>query len=595
MGGVSKLWQIPDTWLWTTMGNVAEVVGGGTPSTKNPKNFEGSIPWITPADLSGYSEKHISGGVRSISKLGFEESGARWLPKGTVLFSSRAPIGYVAIASRPVTTNQGFKSFIPAQGVLSDYVYYWLTLAKSHAESLASGTTFLELSGAKAALIPFPLAPTAEQARIVEKIEELLTVLDAGVEELKTARKKLLQYRQSLLNVAANGGLTEKWRENHRIEKNGVQLVHDVLNERRSHWEGGKLAKITEQGKKPIKGWQKESPDFLRPGMANLSQLPSAWEWANVQQIVSDERHSLAIGPFGSNLKVSDYRDFGVPLVFVRNIRSGNYGGEFTKFISQDKAKELNAHSVVAGDVLVTKMGEPPGDADVYPDSQPLAVITADCIKIRCNEALMNPFFLKIVLNSNIGKRQIGPMTQGVAQKKVSLGRFSNLTIPVPPVDEQKMIVRMIGEAENNIRAQLASIDLSLQQCSAQRKNILRTAFSGQLTPQDPRDESVHLLMERIFTQKNSQKKVIKSRKNKMKKEVATVGMKLVDVLSEAGDWLTAQEAFHRCGVADHASTAEIEVLYAELRTLDKSNRLSVEPVVDSQGRKITDRIKLVG
>ncbi len=102
--------------------------------------------------------------------------------------------------------------------------------------------------------------------------------------------------------------------------------------------------------------------------------------WASIEQIASDERYSLAIGPFGSNLKVPDYRDFGVPLVFVRNIRSGKYGGEHTKYVNPEKAIELSAHSVAAGDVLVTKMGEPPGDADVYPADQPSAIITADCI-----------------------------------------------------------------------------------------------------------------------------------------------------------------------------------------------------------------------
>ena len=172
------------------MGDIASVTGGGTPSTSNPLHFNGTIPWITPADLSHHIGKTIAGGDRYISEEGMEKSGAKWLPQGTVLFSSRAPIGYVAIASRPVTTNQGFKSFTPADGMTSDYLYYWLSSAKPIAEELASGTTFLEISGAKAAQIPCPVAPIAEQTRIVEKLEELLSDLDAGVAELKAAQKK---------------------------------------------------------------------------------------------------------------------------------------------------------------------------------------------------------------------------------------------------------------------------------------------------------------------------------------------------------------------------------------------------------------------
>ena len=480
------------------MGDVTDVIGGGTPSTTNPRNFEGTVPWITPADMSGYSRKAISGGSRCISEQGLEDSGARLLPQGTVLFSSRAPIGYVAIASQPVTTNQGFKSFVPGLGLSSDYLYYWLTSAKQHAEALASGTTFLELSGAKAALIPLPLAPAGEQTRIVTKLEELLSDLDAGVAELKAAQKKLAQYRQSLLKAAVEGALTAEWRTRNTPLETGAQLLARILTERRARWEAKQTLKFKEQGKPPPKDWQEKYPEPVQPDTTDLPALPAGWVRASIEQIASDERYSLSIGPFGSNLKVPDYRVSGVPLVFVRNIRSGKYGGEHTKYVTPEKAIELSAHSIAAGDVLVTKMGEPPGDADVYPDDQPPAIITADCIKIRCWHDLMSPVFLKSVVNSNIGKRQIEPMTQGVAQKKVSLGRFSSLAVPVPPAEEQALIVRMVNEAGHNAVEQLAAIELSLKQSTAQRQNILRAAFAGQLVPQDPNDEPASVLLARI-------------------------------------------------------------------------------------------------
>src|ERR1035441_5980658 len=95
-------WAIPETWSWTVASEIAQIIGGGTPSTTDPKNFDnGGIPWITPADLTGYREKMISRGARNITEKGLRESGARLMPAGTVLFSSRAPIGYVAIADNP--------------------------------------------------------------------------------------------------------------------------------------------------------------------------------------------------------------------------------------------------------------------------------------------------------------------------------------------------------------------------------------------------------------------------------------------------------------------------------------------------------------
>lgn len=321
---------------------------------------------------------------------------------------------------------------------------------------LVQGALYPAVRPKDIAAFTFAFETPAQQTRIVAKLEELLSDLDAGVAELKAAQKKLAQYRQSLLKAAVEGALTAEWRQQHPPTEAGAQLLQRILTERRARWEAKQLAKFQQQGKTPPKDWQKKYPEPVQPDTTNLPELPQGWVWASVEQIASDERYSLSIGPFGSNLKVSDYRDAGVPLVFVRNIRSGNYGGEHTKYVTQEKAVALAAHSVAAGDVLVTKMGEPPGDADVYPDDQPPAVITADCIKIRCWPGLVKPEFLKAVINSHIGKRQIEPMTQGVAQKKVSLGRFISLAVPIPPADEQVLIVQKLIAADREAAEQLA-------------------------------------------------------------------------------------------------------------------------------------------
>lgn len=443
------------------------------------------------------------------------------------------------------------------------------------------------------AAFTFAFETPKQQNRIVAKLEELLSDLDAGVSELKAAQEKLKQYRKSLLKAAVEGSLTAEWRAKNAPSETGAQLLQRILTERRARWEAKQLEKFTEQGKTPPKDWRKKYAEPEQPDTTDLPELPEGWVWASVEQVSSDEKYSLAIGPFGSNLKVTDYRNSGVPLVFVRNIRSGNYGGEYTKFVTEEKAKELSAHSVQPGDVLVTKMGEPPGDADVYPQTQPVAIITADCIKIRCKSGLMAPEFLKAAINSEIGKRQIRPMTQGVAQKKVSLGRFSSLAVPVPPMDEQSVVVKILTEAEREAAAELKAIDYSLKQSAAQRQNILRAAFAGELVPQDPNDEPASVLLERIRAERAERAKQPKTRKTKPK-EIAIMASQLIDVLAEAGDWVPAQEAFRRCGVADGALTERIEELYAELRKLDKAGRLAVEAVTDAQGLKLYDKLKLL-
>ncbi len=101
---------LPKGWVWTRLEEIGNVAAGGTPSTNDPNNFDGDIPWITPADLSDFKGKFIEHGKRNLSQKGLNSSSAVLLPAGTVLFSSRAPIGYVAIAANPVSTNQGFKN-----------------------------------------------------------------------------------------------------------------------------------------------------------------------------------------------------------------------------------------------------------------------------------------------------------------------------------------------------------------------------------------------------------------------------------------------------------------------------------------------------
>ena len=142
-------------WPQGTLSDLGTVVGGGTPSKKHPEYYsEHGIPWITPKDLSVDKSKFISHGENDISDIGFSNSSATKMPEGTVLFSSRAPIGYIAIASNVVTTNQGFKSVIPNTNVGTAFMYFFLKQALPTIEGMASGSTFKEISGSGMKSVP---------------------------------------------------------------------------------------------------------------------------------------------------------------------------------------------------------------------------------------------------------------------------------------------------------------------------------------------------------------------------------------------------------------------------------------------------------
>ena len=182
--------------------DIGDIVSGATPKTTVAENFGGAIPWLTPADLSGYTQKYISRGKRNLTQLGYDSCSTQIMPSGTVLFSSRAPIGYTAIAKNPICTNQGFKSIVPKPFVNSEFLYYQLIYLRKTIQDMGSGTTFKEISAKKFGAVQVTIPPLVEQEHIISRIEELFSQLDASVAELKTAKERLKVYRQAVLKEA---------------------------------------------------------------------------------------------------------------------------------------------------------------------------------------------------------------------------------------------------------------------------------------------------------------------------------------------------------------------------------------------------------
>ena len=311
-----------------------------------------------------------------------------------------------------------------------------------------SSQTVKHLSSRSIAEILLPNPSLSEQHRIVARVEALLSQVNATRERLNRVPLIMKRFRQAVLAAACSGRLTESWRE----ENEGFL-----------------------QSKQEI-------PQFK----ADVD-LPISWNWVSPAKIVKQETpHSLAIGPFGSDLKVSDYTSSGVPLIFVRNIRSGIFSDISTKYISSMKAKELAAHKVQSRDVLITKMGDPPGDARIYPENVPDGIITADCIKMSLNPLIANPNYIEYAINSRLVKNQIYSITMGVAQSKISLARFKKIGIPLPPLEEQHEIVRSVNALftlADKIELQVAD---ATKRTEALIQALLAKAFRGELVEREP-------------------------------------------------------------------------------------------------------------
>jgi len=178
-------------WKECTISEIGTVVGGATPSTKKAENYEGgTIAWITPKDLSTFKGRYISNGERNITETGLKSCSTQLLPKNTVLFSSRAPIGYVAIAQNEVCTNQGFKSVIPNSDTDPLFLFYLLKYNKDKIENMGSGTTFKEVSGNTMKSIKVKVPCEYEEQK---KIASILGALDDKIEENERINNNLEQ------------------------------------------------------------------------------------------------------------------------------------------------------------------------------------------------------------------------------------------------------------------------------------------------------------------------------------------------------------------------------------------------------------------
>nr|WP_255572534.1 MULTISPECIES: restriction endonuclease subunit S [Acidovorax] len=451
------------------LGDVADVVAGvGFPKDMQGGQ-DGAIPVFKVGDISAawLQGKSLLADSRNYLSAEEAKSLGKCVPAGATVF---AKIGEAlrlnrrVMLGRDALVDNNVMGLVPKREKVSPkYLYYFMQTVDLG--ELSRSTTVPSIRKSDVVEISIPVPRLAAQDQIVAELEKQFSRLDEAVANLQRVKANLKRYKASVLKAAVEGRLVETeatlaHREG-RTYETGEQLLQRILEERRAKWTGKR------KYREPVK-----------PETEALSELPTGWVWASPEQVSAGEPYSLAIGPFGSSLKVSDYKTEGVPLVFVRNIRSGSFGGENTVYVTADKAAELSAHSVDAGDVLVTKMGDPPGDVCRYPANRPPAVITADCIKLRVTKVGVDPGFIEYAIASRVVQDQILGITKGVAQLKVNLANFSSIALPLPPYAEQARIVVEVDSHLSIIREVEAEVDANLQRAQALRQSVLQRDFS---------------------------------------------------------------------------------------------------------------------
>ena len=203
--GIKWLDDVPAHWEVRRLKTMARIVNGATPSTLTPEYWGGDITWLTPEDLGRLDTAYIEHGARSITQKGYDSCGTTIAPAGSLVISTRAPIGHIAILRRPACVNQGCRLIITADAIQSGYLYYQLAVAKSEIASFGKGTTFMELSKADLASFRFACPPPAEQAAIAAHLDWLTAKLDAAIAGARQSAALLDEYRAALIAAAVTG------------------------------------------------------------------------------------------------------------------------------------------------------------------------------------------------------------------------------------------------------------------------------------------------------------------------------------------------------------------------------------------------------
>lgn len=390
--------EIPENWVWVRLGVIGSIVGGGTPRTENSDYWQnGSIPWLTPADMKFINGKYVGSGSRFISFEGLSNSSAQLLPIGSIVFSSRAPIGYVAITINQLCTNQGFKSIVPYLPGFSDFIYYFLLGNTEEIEKLGSGTTFKEVSGGVVAQILIPLPPLAEQQRIVKKLEEVLPEIEKlaldenKLDELEKAFPKKM--KDAILQYAIQGKLTEQLPE----DGDARDLLKEIQQEK------AKLVKTSKIKKeKPFSPIVEDDIPF---------DIPDNWEWCRINEIVW----------LGNGEKKTKKK---LPYLEAKVLRG-----------QKESTYRTSGEVVFEGDRIILVDGENSGEVfDVLYEGY-LGSTFKKLMFVSDSVIPYTLFFLKkyqtLFKNNKTGS----------AIPHLNKTLFKELLIPLPPVDEQLRII----------------------------------------------------------------------------------------------------------------------------------------------------------
>lgn len=402
--------DLPNDWKTAKIEDLGSVVSGGTPSREITNYWGGTIPWVTPGEVTTLKQKTLRLTHESITSEGLRQSGANLLPAGSLLVTTRASLGYCAINSVPVTTNQGFKSIVFRQSLNPDYYYHWTPKLSSELKRRASGTTFLEISGSDFKQLELPVPPSEEQ----QKIAQILDTLDTQIQKTEALIAKLEKIKEGLL--------------------------HDLLT--RGIDQSGQLRPMPEH-----------APECYKNSVLGL--IPKSWDirpLGSVAEIVSGVT-------LGGQQASSSWPL--VPYLRVANVQDGYLDLEQVKFL-RVKPADVEKFRLIPGDVLMNEGGDfdKLGRGTVWEGEIEPCIHQNHVFRVRTYPKALDPYFLAYFSGSSRGKAYfIKSSKQSTNLASINSTQLKAFEVPVPPSIEQVAIVERLKVLKKRIESEARELD----------------------------------------------------------------------------------------------------------------------------------------
>jgi type I restriction enzyme S subunit len=415
--------SLPEGWGLKTVGDLYNVLGGGTPSTAVPEYWSGDIPWITSADIHGLKDIRPR---KNINQDAIDNSATTLVPAGSLIVVTRVSLGKVAITNFPLCFSQDSQALIAKnKNVLPGFALYYLAQAVQSFKYQGRGTTISGVTKKQLKELSFPLAPLPEQERIVRRIEELFSDLEAGLASLGRVQMGLQRYKASVLKAACEG-----------------RIFGDF--------------ELGNEG------------------------LPVGWQWTTVGELAAEEPYSITDGPFGSKLKTQHYTESGPRVIRLQNIGDGEFR-DARAHISQEHFDTLKKHRIHAGDLVIAGLGESLPRACIIPEYVGDAIVKADCIRFKPNPELAENKYLLYALNSETVKKLSAKIVHGIGRPRMNQQEIKAIPIPLPPLDEQRRIVAEVERRLSVVGEVESAVEVGLVRAGRLRQSVLRSAFEGRL------------------------------------------------------------------------------------------------------------------